>query len=195
MIDTPVTPNQLTVFNTLLAFAAVWLFWQGAFLAGVLLALAVGVLDGVDGKLARLKLLYSRFGSRIDHVGDLTYEPLWYLAIGAALSVPDHRLPLELSLWIVGFFSVDRLATGLFRRFTRRELFDQSGLDRLVRRIGTRRNTNVLILLAGAVGDGMLEVLWGILALTVLTACFHVVRALQLGAKILRENGLARAQR
>ena len=195
MIDTPITPNQVTVFNILLAFTAVWLFWQGAFLAGALLALAVGVLDGVDGKLARLKLLYSRFGSRIDHVCDLAYEPLWYLAIGAALSASDHRLPLELSLWIVGFFSVDRLATGLFRRFARKELFDQGGLDRLVRRIGTRRNTNVLILSVGAVLDGMPGALWAILALTVLTACFHVVRALQLGAKARRENGWARAQR
>jgi len=183
LLPTPITPNHVTVLSNICAFAAIVLFWQCRLWTGVALALAVGVLDGVDGKLARVKLLYSRFGDRLDHVLDLIYEPLWYLAIGAFLS-GGRLLPLAtstaLSLGIVVLYFADRMATGLFKRFKRVELFDRAPVDRFFRKIGARRNTNVLILLAGLLSGSPLGALWAIFSLTALTAAFHAGRALQL---------------
>ena len=105
LVDTGVTPTHVTLVSNLIAFAAVGLFWRGELAVGVLMAMAVGVLDGVDGKLARLKLVYSRFGDRLDHVLDLLYEPLWYLAIGSFLSgtAEDSNLPLLIGAGIILF--------------------------------------------------------------------------------------------
>jgi hypothetical protein len=183
LLPTPVTPNHVTVVSNLCAFAALALFWQGRLWPGVALALAVGVLDGVDGKLARVKLLYSRFGDRLDHVLDLIYEPLWYLAIGAFLS--GGRLlslapPATLSLGIVGLYFADRVATGLFKRCKGVELFDRAPVDRFFRTIGARRNTNVVILLTGLLAGSPLAALWAIFGLTALTTVFHAGRAVQL---------------
>ena len=190
LLPTPVTPNHVTVVSNLCAFAALALFWQGRLWPGVALALAVGVLDGVDGKLARVKLLYSRFGDRLDHVLDLIYEPLWYLAIGAFLS--DGRLlslapPVVVSQAIVALYFADRVTTGLFKRFKKVELFDRAPVDRFFRTIGARRNTNVLILLVGLLAGSPFGALWAILGLTALTAAFHAGRAVQL--RNLRPNG------
>jgi phosphatidylglycerophosphate synthase len=183
LLPTPVTPNHVTVVSNLCAFAAIGLFWQGRFWFAVALALAVGVLDGVDGKLARVKLLYSKFGDRLDHVLDVIYEPLWYLAIGAFLSGGGLRpaaTPVALSLGIVVLYFADRATTGLFKRYKKVELFDRAPIDRFLRSIGARRNTNVLILLAGLLAGSPLAALWAVFGLTAATAGFHALRALQL---------------
>ncbi len=186
LLDTGVTPTHVTLVSNLIAFAAVGLFWRGELAVGVLMAMAVGVLDGVDGKLARLKLVYSRFGDRLDHVLDLLYEPLWYLAIGSYLSgtAEDSNLPLLIGTGIILFSFFDRLATGIFKHYTKVELFDRESVDRFFRRIGARRNTNVLILLAGVVLGEPLGAIWAVFGLTVITAVFHTLRALQLSIRM-----------
>jgi phosphatidylglycerophosphate synthase len=85
LAPTRVTPNQITVLTTVLGFLVAWLLWQGWLAIGVVLAIGVEVLDGVDGKLARLKRMTSRFGE-FEHVLDFFYEMSWYLALGHTLS-------------------------------------------------------------------------------------------------------------
>jgi phosphatidylglycerophosphate synthase len=186
LLDTPVTPNIVTVISNLLAFLGVWFFWEGEMVLGVASALVVGVLDGVDGKLARLKLMYSRFGDKLDHVLDLIYEPLWYLAIGGFLSrqadYSDLR-PVYVSVGIVAFYFLDRIATGTFKLVKKIELFDYASIDRLVRKLGARRNTNVLLLLVGVLAGEMAGSLWAIVLLTVATTAFRCFRAIQLGMR------------
>jgi phosphatidylglycerophosphate synthase len=183
LLNTSVTPNLVTLVSNLVAFVGLWFFWEGRMAEGVASALAVGILDGVDGKLARLKLQYSRFGDKLDHVLDLIYEPLWYLAIGGFLSRQTDYSDLtfvRVSIAIVALYFLDRIATGAFKLIRKIELFDYSGIDRLVRKLGARRNTNVLLLLVGVILGGMDQALWAILLLTVITTLFHCVRAIQL---------------
>jgi phosphatidylglycerophosphate synthase len=85
LAPTRITPNQITLFTTLLGFFVAWLFWQGWLGLGVALAIVVEVLDGVDGKLARLKRMTSRLGE-FEHVLDFFYETSWYVALGHAFS-------------------------------------------------------------------------------------------------------------
>ena len=77
---TPVTPNQLTIFAAAVAWTATMLFASGHLGLGLVVALAVGVLDGLDGKLARLKLETSRVGE-LEHVSDFAFELSWWTAL------------------------------------------------------------------------------------------------------------------
>jgi phosphatidylglycerophosphate synthase len=67
---TPVTPNQVTVASTLIAFAAGLLLVGGHPLWAALAIHASSVSDGVDGDLARLTGSSTRFGAILDAVLD-----------------------------------------------------------------------------------------------------------------------------
>ncbi len=60
---TRLTPNHVTIACTVLGFAGAWLLWNGAFALALPVLYVVGWLDGVDGKLARLRLHYSTLGA------------------------------------------------------------------------------------------------------------------------------------
>lgn len=57
------------------------LYASGYLWAGALVALAVGVFDGVDGKVARLKVQTTRIGKG-EHVLDYCIEMSWWAALG-----------------------------------------------------------------------------------------------------------------
>ncbi|MCU0558959.1 MAG: CDP-alcohol phosphatidyltransferase family protein [Desulfobacterales bacterium] len=69
----PLTPNMISAFALLVGIGSGWSAAQGswAWLAvGGLLYQAASILDGVDGELARAKLLYSKIGEWMDNVCD-----------------------------------------------------------------------------------------------------------------------------
>jgi phosphatidylglycerophosphate synthase len=67
---TPLTPNTVTSFTLLLALASGVAIAAGWNIAGGIAIQAVSVLDGVDGELARLKNMATRFGGVFDAVTD-----------------------------------------------------------------------------------------------------------------------------
>ncbi|MBV8773489.1 MAG: CDP-alcohol phosphatidyltransferase family protein [Deltaproteobacteria bacterium] len=70
---TCITPNQVTLTNTMLGFGCAALLASTSYwlrLCGALLFLLSITLDGVDGELARLRMLESRFGERLDVITD-----------------------------------------------------------------------------------------------------------------------------
>src|SRR5207247_8162366 len=70
LCKTPITPNQLTLFCNVVAWTVTILLATGHLAWGLGLALIVGVLDGLDGKLARLKLETSKAG-KLEHFFDV----------------------------------------------------------------------------------------------------------------------------
>lgn len=76
----PITPNQLTIFCNIIAWGATILFATGNLGCGIAVALAVGVLDGLDGKLARVKLETSKAG-KLEHFFDVLFENSWWIAL------------------------------------------------------------------------------------------------------------------
>lgn len=186
---TPITPNQVTTLTIVLAFLATGLLAAGQLagsylFAGLVIAFIVGVLDGVDGKLARVSERCTRFGDRFEHILDVVWELTWYWALGWTLSGGgDLAGPMVLSTAIILFYLLDKAATGLFKSRQGIELFDYRPVDRYFRRIGARRNTNVLLLLGGTV-IGMLAEAFAFVAIwTVITAAFHWTRAIWLWSK------------
>jgi phosphatidylglycerophosphate synthase len=176
LAPTAVTPNQITVATLILAAGVGMLFLHGWLRLGVVLALVVGVLDGVDGKLARLKFQTSRLGE-LEHVGDFLYENFWYLAIAAHLRTATGSD----GLWWTGVLLValdlaDNLLYQVARARTGRMLDELSSFDRRFRRVAGRRNVYVMMFVVGFfTGHGA----GALLAAATWAACTVVVHAVR----------------
>lgn len=143
----PVTPNMITALTTLGGIAVAWLFASGHLAFGLMGALLVGVLDGVDGKLARTKLESTKIGE-LEHVLDKIIEYSWYFAIAWYLAQSQNDgLMWVLVAFIISLFSVAEAVQGeFFRRMTGRQLDDAGSFERAFRLIGARRNTQFWLL-------------------------------------------------
>src|SRR5206468_11354821 len=86
-----ITPIQLCVSWIALAFETAILFGTGHLIGGVLLALIIGMIDGLDGKQARIKVETSKTG-KIEHWFDSFFEVVWPTALAYHFYVSD-RLP------------------------------------------------------------------------------------------------------
>jgi phosphatidylglycerophosphate synthase len=119
LAHTPATPNAVTLFTLALAMVAGGAAALGWNVAGGILIQAVSVVDGVDGELARLKRMATRFGAVLDAVIDRYADALMLggmtvyafrfedlprpevagtFALAAALSVSYSRARIEASL-------------------------------------------------------------------------------------------------
>jgi phosphatidylglycerophosphate synthase len=174
---TRITPMHITLFTAAVSSAVTWLFASGQLLAGTWLALSVGVLDGLDGKQARVKVESTELGKR-EHVLDYVLELSWWIALAYHFA-STGALPnaYALLLLLVGSDVVDRYAKRIAKQRTGRNLDDVAPIDRFVRLIGGRRNVYIWILavaLAVGAGDESFAVLcyWG-----AVTAAIHMLRA------------------
>jgi phosphatidylglycerophosphate synthase len=177
LAPTRVTPNQVTLVTILLAGGVGVLFLRGWLRTAVLLALVVGVLDGVDGKLARLKIATSRIGA-LEHVADFFYENFWYLAIAAYLA----RAHGAVQYWHAGVLLVlldltDNLLYLAVRVRTGRVLDELSPFDLRFRRVAGRRNVYVVMLAGGAVAGYATKAFLAVVVWAGVTVAVHAVRA------------------
>ena len=140
LLPTPVTPNIVTLVAGLLGMVAIFLFAMGHLWWGLALVLIVGPLDGVDGKLARTRHEFSRWGD-LEHVLDKILEYGWFIALGWWFS-QTHGLAAWLATAGIILFALGEAASGeFFRRFTGKQLDDWGAFERRFRLIGGRRNT------------------------------------------------------
>ncbi|MGA9725057.1 MAG: CDP-alcohol phosphatidyltransferase family protein [Candidatus Binatus sp.] len=88
---TRVTPNIITVANTMFGLACAWMFsvpnyWMRLF-AAIFFLVSITI-DGVDGELARLKMIESDFGGKLDVVTD----NIVHVAVFVGLMVGCYRV-------------------------------------------------------------------------------------------------------
>ena len=178
---TTITPNQITLGTGILGLGVTLLYACGYFWAGALLALVIGVLDGVDGKLARLKAQTTKLGKR-EHDLDYFVEMSWW----AALAYHFHATGQIRYAYVIffAFFAFDRLervAKRAVQRRIGRNLDDFTSFDRLVRMVAGRRNIYTWLftffLVIGFPATGFICLcFWGMAS-----AVVHIFRALQIG--------------
>ena len=88
IIDTGITPNQISLFAGALGLVGVALVFAAhgwlTLLAGALLLQVQSVLDGCDGEIARLKFQQSPIGEWVDNVTDDVLNILYCAALGVA---------------------------------------------------------------------------------------------------------------
>jgi len=178
---TSLTPNQITLGTGVLGLGVTLLYAGGYLWAGVLLALVIGVLDGIDGKLARLKAQTTKLGKK-EHDLDYFVETSWW----AALAYHFHATGQIRYAYVIfcAFFAFDRLervAKQAVQRRIGRNLDDFAPFDRLVRIVAGRRNIYTWLftffLVIGAPATGFIWLCgWGMAS-----AVIHILRALQVG--------------
>jgi phosphatidylglycerophosphate synthase len=176
LAHTAITPNQLTALVNLLAWTVTALFLTGNLLAGSLLSFLVGLLDGFDGKLARLKGMVTRVGT-LEHSFDLLFESSWVLALGYHLSQWEGGVPLILAGAIVTLVAFYR---SIYERYgqARGVSLDVAGrFENFFRRVAGRRNLYNLHILGWVVTGHPSGALWSICAHATLTALVYSVQA------------------
>jgi 1L-myo-inositol 1-phosphate cytidylyltransferase / CDP-L-myo-inositol myo-inositolphosphotransferase len=107
IVDTPITPNQVSASCIMLGILSGVLAAQGGYaylLAGATLFKLNSILDGVDGELARVRWAYSNVGELLDSAGDNIANFSFFGGVAvAALHAGQHGLAtaglLGLSLW------------------------------------------------------------------------------------------------
>jgi phosphatidylglycerophosphate synthase len=96
LTHTPVTPNMVTLAGLLVAIVSAYYFSQGTYLAslaGALLFFVSGLLDEVDGMLARIRFSDSPFGTWFEGtVDNISYLLLF---VGITVGLYRQRGPLE----------------------------------------------------------------------------------------------------
>jgi len=170
LLDLPVTPHHITLVNSVLGFAGTYLFAMGHMLPALVLALIFGLLDGVDGKLARVKMLTTKLGG-LTHILNRVVEFSWYFGIAFALSRQGSDGTIfALPLLIILSAGSELASSDFYRRMTGVHLDDSGSFERQFRLIGGRRNCFVWALIPFAILDFWLAALWFLVAYAVLNA-------------------------
>jgi len=174
---TAITPNQLTALTNLVAWGATFLFATGRLGWGTLLALTVGVLDGLDGKQARVKIETSKIG-KLEHWFDAFFEHSWWIAIAYCLQ-NSGRLPSAFVylLILMGAEAVAGLSKLSVLRACGRTLDELGDFNRIVRLIGGRRNVYVWLFALGILLGVPAQAFALIATWAAVTAAVQVLRA------------------
>jgi phosphatidylglycerophosphate synthase len=130
---TTITPNQITLGTAVLGLGVTLLYACGYLWVGVLLALVIGVLDGVDGKLARLKAQTTKLGKK-EHDLDYFIETSWWAALAYHFHATGQiRYAYVIFFIFFAFHRLERMAIQAVQRRIGRNLDDFAPFDRLVR--------------------------------------------------------------
>ena len=85
LLQTSLTPNQITLISLFLGIAGAACFLMASWLSGLLgglLLVACYTFDNCDGEIARIKGLSSEFGARLDDVCDWLVDTSFFVALG-----------------------------------------------------------------------------------------------------------------
>jgi len=176
MSELGITPHQLTVLTNLLAWSATALFFFGHLLIASILTFVVGILDGVDGKLARTKMCETNLG-RMEHPFDMLFEFSWLIALALYLSRSEGSMPLILCALSLMFIAFYRFCYDQFTRAVNVSLDVYGRFERAFRRVAGRRNIYNVYILIGVLLRMPLYSLIGILFHSALTATVYAYRA------------------
>ena len=177
---TSISPNQITVLGFLFGILGTICFATGHFTTGLIIALVFGVVDGLDGKLARVKVETTARGEW-EHRLDVILEYSWWIALGWGLR-KTGQLPSAFlfTALLLGGELLSQAAKGYARHLTGRLLDDVSGFDRFFRLIAGRRNIYVWLLAIGWCWNGGASAYRLISIWAVMTAAIHMARAVSI---------------
>lgn len=149
LCKTRITPNQITIAGFIIGCSATLAFALGRIGLGIIAALILGIVDGLDGKQSRVKIEMTERG-KWEHYLDYLIENSWWAAIAFNLwtsgQFPNAFYFLAL---LVGSHLLDEFVKRRAKMATGRLLDDVAPFDRAFRLISARRNVYVWILAGG----------------------------------------------
>lgn len=171
------TPNRISILTNIFAYCITLLFLNGHLLLASILTFFISILDGVDGKLARLKYMETKIG-KLEHSFDFLWEISWIIAFSIALSHTYGSLPLLLCLVILTFDFFNR---HIFMQFSMviGDLRWLSKFDRIFCLIDGRRNTYLWYILIGILINEPIYSLIAILIHAAITSLIYTIRTLK----------------
>jgi phosphatidylglycerophosphate synthase len=178
LCNTRITPNQITIGGFIIGCSATAAFALGRVGVGILAALIFGIVDGLDGKQARVKIETTERG-KWEHYLDYFIENSWWAAIA-------------FDLWRSGqfpnafYFFALLVGSRLLHEFAKRRatmaqgrlLDDVAPFDRAFRLIAARRNVYVWILACGFLLDAFPQSYAVICGWAAFSAAVHLARSI-----------------
>jgi phosphatidylglycerophosphate synthase len=175
---TPVTPNQITIAGLIIGCSATVAFVTGHIGLGILVALIFGVVDGLDGKQARVKIETTERG-KWEHHFDYLIENSWWAAIAFYLW-RSGQLPNAFYFFalLIASHLLDESAKRWAKMVKGRLLDDIAPFDRAFRLIAARRNVYVWILACGFLLHAFPQSYAIICGWATVSAAVHLVRSI-----------------
>jgi phosphatidylglycerophosphate synthase len=177
LCKTRITPNQVTIAGFIIGCGAIAAFAFGRVGLGILAALLFGIVDGLDGKLARVKIETTERG-KWEHRLDYVIENSWWTAIAFHLwrssQLPGAFYFLAL---LIGSYILDEFAKRRAKMAKGRLLDDVAPFDRAFRLIAARRNVYVWILAGGFLLGAFPQSYAIICSWAAFSAAVHLIRS------------------
>jgi len=176
LMKTKITPNQITLLTNIAAYTVAAFYFLGLLLPGSILSFIVGLMDGLDGKLARAKNQTTKLG-KMEHAFDLLFEFSWLVSLALFLHrTSGEALPLILCLFSILFISFYRYCYDTFSRTMNVSLDIYGGFERTFRRVAGRRNLYNIHILIGVLSGFPLYSMMSITVHAGLTAIIYAWR-------------------
>jgi phosphatidylglycerophosphate synthase len=177
LCKTRITPNQVTIAGFIIGCGATAAFALGRVGLGILAALAFGIVDGLDGKLSRVKIETTERGKWEHHL-DYLIENSWWTAIAFHLwqSAQLQNAFYFLAL-LIGSHLMDEFVKRRAKMATGRLLDDVAPFDRAFRLIAARRNVYVWVLAGGFLLGTFPQSYAIICGWAAVTAAVHLLRS------------------
>jgi len=174
---TRITPNQITIAGFVIGCGATAAFVLGRVGLGILAALIFGVVDGLDGKLSRVKVETTKRGKWEHHV-DTFVENSWWSAIAFHLwragQLPSAFYFLAL---LIGSHVLDAFGKRRAKMATGRLLDDVAPFDRAFRLIAARRNIYIWVMAVAYLLGAFPKSYAIICGWAAVTAAVHLIRS------------------
>jgi CDP-L-myo-inositol myo-inositolphosphotransferase len=184
LADSKITANQITIIVNIFGFFALFLFLVQYWWIGLILLVLINILDGVDGKLARLRMKESKVG-HIEHSFDQLYEQAIYVGIGlGAYFIIDSLYVIIVLIIMLLMDSFNRHCSMQYKEVMGITLADSSRFDQIFRKFDGRRNIYTLhILIFGILGH-FEYVIFSICIHAIVTSIVYSIQAIRHMKKI-----------
>jgi len=190
LANIPITPNQATMLTNIIAYVSTFFFLKGHLLFASLLTFVVSFMDGVDGKLSRVKLAPPNIG-RMEHAFDFLFEHSWYIAFAIYLSKAYGMSAILLCALILLFDSFSYYCGIAFGQTIKdRPLADYGRAEQIFRRFDGRKNSYILFILLAVVLNVPFYSLAAITAWSFISAVFYCSRTIKHMYAVDRKKGL-----
>jgi len=149
LCKTRITPNQITIAGFIIGCSATAAFALGRLGLAIIAALIFGIVDGLDGKQARVKIEMTDRGKWEHHL-DYLIENSWWTVIAFHLwQSAQLRSAFYFLALLIGSHLLDEFVKRRAKIATGRLLDDVAPFDRAFRLIAARRNVYVWVLAGG----------------------------------------------
>ena len=174
-----ITPNQITLIINIIAYASTVLFLNGYLLYASLITFVVSFMDGVDGKLSRVKISSSPFG-KLEHAFDFLFENSWYIALAIYVSKTYDVSAIILCTLIILFDGFSHYSQQVFEDAKRGlPLVDYGKMERVFRKFDGRKNSYIIFILVGVLFNVPFYSLIAIIFWSFVSAGFYCLRTIK----------------